>query len=236
AHRELEVAERALSAARRASGFFSAAASGRGPGAYRITSPLDGIVADVRATTGATVAPGELLFRVVDVSELWIRARVPEREASGIRADQDASLSLPGLETPIAIDITGDDANASVVSVARTIDPESRTVDVLYGLVRPDERLRVGALVRVHVPVGEPVSGVVVPASAVLDDDGRPLVYVQVEGEAFEERTVRMGARSGAQVVLRSGVREGERIVTHGANVVRLAARAGSAPAHGHVH
>jgi multidrug efflux pump subunit AcrA (membrane-fusion protein) len=77
---------------------------------------------------------------------------------------------------------------------------------------------------------------VVVPRDAVLDDAGRSVVYVQVEGEAFSERSVRLGPRSGSLIGIEQGVAAGERVVTRGANVIRLSSRSASAPAHGHVH
>lgn len=236
AKREYAVAEEAIQAAERARAVFSGSASGTGAGSYRVTSPIDGVVVEVSVTTGKSVKGGDPLFRVVNVDELWIVARVPEQQAALIRADQDAGYQLPGLPTWIPLTITGEDAIASVINVGRTVDRRSRTVDVIYGLKKPDERLRVGALLRVAVPAGQPFSGVVVPRGAVLDDEGSSVVYVQVEGEAFDERSVRLGPSSGALVGIESGVRPGERVVTLGANVVRLSARAGSAPSHGHVH
>lgn len=236
ARRELRVAEEAVQAARRARDVFSGAASGRGAGAYRVTAPLDGVVVEIEATAGKSVQVGDPLFRVVNLGELWIRARVPEQQAALVRSDRDAAYELPGLDAWLPLDVTGEDAAASVIDVGRTVDRRSRTIDVIYALRAPDERLRVGAMLRVAVPTGQPWEGVVVPRGAVLDDEGRSLVYVQVEGEAFEERTVRVGPRSGSHAGIASGVREGERVVTLGANVIRLSARATTAPAHGHVH
>lgn len=236
ARRELAVAEEAVQAARRARDVFSGAASGRGGGIYRVTAPIDGVVVDVQATAGQSVTSGELLFRVVNLSELWIRARVPEQQASLLRGDQDASFQLLGLESWIPLDVTGEDTSASVVNIGRTVDPRSRTVDVIYALHEPRERLRVGAMVRVQVPAGEPWHGVVIPQGAVLEDGGRTIAYVQVEGEAFEERVVRLGPRAGNQIGIEQGISDGERVVTRGANLIRLASRASTTPSHGHVH
>jgi multidrug efflux pump subunit AcrA (membrane-fusion protein) len=76
----------------------------------------------------------------------------------------------------------------------------------------------------------------VVPAAAIVDDAGRPIVFVQREGETFERRAVTVGARSGDLVQILEGVTAGERIVTTGAYLVRLASLSTSVPAHGHVH
>lgn len=236
AHRELKVAQESVQAARRARDLFLGAARGKGSGIYRVSAPIEGVVAEVKATAGKSVQSGELLFRLVNLDELWIVAHIPEQEAARIVADQDAAYMLQGLETWVPLQVTGDDPQASIVNIGRVVDHRSRTVDIIYALATPDERLRVGAMVRVAVPIGEPWQGIVVPRSAVLDDEGRSIIYVQREGEAFEERTVRIGCRSGAYVGIESGVRDQERIVTRGANIIRLSANASTAPAHGHVH
>jgi multidrug efflux pump subunit AcrA (membrane-fusion protein) len=120
--------------------------------------------------------------------------------------------------------------------MGRTVDPVSRTVDVIYALKAPNAALRVGGLVRVSVPAGDEFSGVVIPRSGLIDQDGRMVVYVQVDGEHFQERLVRTGPQAGNRVAIVDGLRPGERIVTRGAHLVRLAGRATSEQPHGHIH
>jgi multidrug efflux pump subunit AcrA (membrane-fusion protein) len=76
----------------------------------------------------------------------------------------------------------------------------------------------------------------VVPAAAVVDDAGRPVVFVQRDGETFERRAVTIGARTGDLVQIIDGVTPRDRVVTKGAYLVRLASLSTSVPAHGHVH
>ncbi len=238
ARRELRVAQKAVRTARRARGMFSGAVSGRGGGSYKLTAPIDGVVVDVHASDGMTVTVGDPLLHIIDLRELWIRARVPEQDAAAINPTRDAAYTLLGTRDWTPLRLSGEQPSAALVTVGRTVDPTRRTVDVIYSLNNetPDERLRVGAMVRVAVPAGPRWEGVIVPQGAVLDDDGRSVVYVQVEGEAFEERAVRVGPRAGGALGIEQGVAAGERVVTHGAAVIRLSERAGSAPAHGHVH
>ncbi len=236
AQREVAVAEAAVRSSRGTSAMFSGAASGAGAGSYRITSPIHGVLTDVEATAGKSVSAGELLFRVVDLSELWIRARVPEQDALGLQPDDDAAFQLSAGSDWLPIRLRGEGANAALVQFGRVVDPTTRTVDLVYALREPGESLRVGARVRVRAPSGKPWKGVVVPDTAVIDKDGRQIVMVQVEGEAFEERTVTLGPKSGPDVAIARGVENGERVVVRGANVIRLSAQAGQAPAHGHVH
>ncbi|MCB9749630.1 MAG: efflux RND transporter periplasmic adaptor subunit [Myxococcales bacterium] len=238
ARRELGVAQKAVRTARRARGMFSGAVSGRGGGSYRLTAPIDGVVVDVHASDGMTVTVGDPLVHIIDLRELWIRARVPEQDAAAINPTRDAAYTLLGARDWTPLRLSGEQPTAALVTVGRTVDPTRRTVDVIYSLNNetPDERLRVGAMARVAVPAGPRWEGVIVPRDAVLDDDGRSVVYVQVEGEAFEERAVRLGPQAGGELGIEQGVAAGERVVTRGAAVIRLSERAGSAPAHGHVH
>jgi multidrug efflux pump subunit AcrA (membrane-fusion protein) len=75
-----------------------------------------------------------------------------------------------------------------------------------------------------------------VPESAVVDDAGRPVVFVQVAGELFERRPVRLGSQDGGYLQVIDGIKPLERVVTHGAYLIRLAALSPQIPAHGHVH
>ena len=162
-----------------------------------------------------------------------------EEGAGAIEASSCPRVTCcPGVGDWTPLRLSGEQPTAALVTVGRTVDPTRRTVDVIYSLNNetPDERLRVGAMARVAVPAGPRWEGVIVPRDAVLDDDGRSVVYVQVEGEAFEERAVRLGPQAGGELGIEQGVAAGERVVTRGAAVIRLSERAGSAPAHGHVH
>ena len=237
ARRDLRVADKALQSAKRTQAMFSGAVEGgAGRGSYRITAPIAGVVTEVAVSVGHVIERGEHLLRIVDFDELWVTAHVPERDAAVVAAEQAAAFKVAGTDQWLPLTLKGAQASATLIHLGRVVQPLSRTVDVIYGLKEPAESLRVGALVQVAVPVGAPVTGVIVPRSAVLADKGRSLVYVQVEGEAFEERVVRLGSSSGANVLVTAGVTAGERLVTHGANVIRLSSRSANAPSHGHVH
>jgi RND family efflux transporter MFP subunit len=237
AERELTVANEARQAARAAAAMFSNASAGKGQGSWRVVAPIDGTLVDIDVTPGATVAAGQRLFSIVDTRELWIRALVPEQDAARLRTDLDARFRIAGVESWQDIRVTGSQANARVVTLGRTVDPVSRTVEVIYALVAPDPSMRVGGLVEVSVPAGDEIEGIVVPRSAVLDHEGRDVVYVQLDGEHFEQRAVRKGPIAADRVAILHGLELGERIVTRSAHLVRLADRPkGGGEGHGHIH
>ena len=236
AKRERQVAQEALNAANRGAALYSGARGSVGKGSWRLTAPIDGTLVSVLATPGATVSPGETLFRLVDTSELWIVARVPEQDAARLRDDRDASFKVAGLETWMPITLSGQGKNASIVTFGRTVDPVTRTVDAIYALQDPDLKLRVGGLVQVSLPAGEDFTGLAIPRTALIDQNGRSVVYVQKDGEHFVERAIRLGPRAGNWIGVVDGLLPGERIVTKGAHLVRLAEQAGNAIGHGHIH
>ena len=144
------------------------------------------------------------------------------------RTLDSAELEAPGLDEPIALD--------QLVSVGRIVDPLSRTVPIVYELAELDARLAIGQTVTLRLFTSGQVAAITVPDSAVIEDGGQPVVFVQTGGESFARRPVRLGGRAGGYVQLLDGVEPGERVVTQGATLIRLAALSPSVPAHGHVH
>ena len=126
--------------------------------------------------------------------------------------------------------------NGRLISVGSAVDEDTRSVPVIFEIRNPDRRLRVGMNGEVHISTGDEHPALVVPESALIEEEGRYSVYVQVEGEAFARRDVRLGAREPDRVEILSGLRELERVVTVGAYQVRLASLSSQLPAHGHEH
>jgi multidrug efflux pump subunit AcrA (membrane-fusion protein) len=88
----------------------------------------------------------------------------------------------------------------------------------------------------VRVFTGEARLGLTVPDSAVFDDAGQTVVYVMLGGESFQRRIVRLGIRDTDRVQVLSGVEPGERVVSRGAYLLRLASSAPLEVGHGHAH
>ncbi|MGZ5433489.1 MAG: CBS domain-containing protein [Thermoanaerobaculia bacterium] len=93
--------------------------------------------------------------------------------------------------------------------------------------IRPDRPVREALLVMETYHI----SGV-----PVVDEDGHPVAYVELEGELFERRPLKLGTRQGDRVQVVEGLKTGDRVVTLGAYNIRLQAASGAVPAHGHAH
>jgi hypothetical protein len=107
---------------------------------------------------------------------------------------------------------------------------------VLYEIGNADGTIRVGASAKVAVGTGRRIDGVAVPTSAIIDENGTPVAYVQVEGESFEKRELAIGGSENGVTLVLSGIRDGERVVTGAPYQLRLASLSTAVPAHGHEH
>jgi len=213
---------------------FDAGASGRtgGRASFQGRSPLAGTLVAIHISSGQTVEDGELLFTVVDLSRLWLHADVFEPDVASVEGATRASFRVDGVDAPISIA----PPDGRVVTIGRLVDAKTRTVPIIFELANPDERLRIGSFATVWIETGAPTRSLAIPEAAIVDDAGRKVAYVQVEGEAFERRVLTVGARSGGWVEIKAGIAKGEHVVTLGAYDVKLAASGGAVPEHGHAH
>ena len=197
-------------------------------GSFVVRAPIDGVIAQRDAATGANVRAGAILFRLVDASQIQVVGQIPEAQAARARLVTAAEVEVPGQDARIPA--------GRLASLGKVLDPQSRTVPITFAFDNRVAALPVGQVVALHLLMNTTAARPVVPAAALVDDAGRPIVFVQLEGETFERRAVTLGPRSGDVVQILSGVKPGERVVTRGAYLVRLASLSTSVPAHGHVH
>lgn len=206
----------------------SLAGLGGEAGRVAVRAPISGVVTRRSVPPGSRVDAGAPLFTIVDPSVVWLTVNVPAAAAGQITSNSLATFTMEGSTRTYPA--------RRIVSVGSVIDPVSRTVPIIYELTNPDGSLKIGANASANVRTGGLTQGVVIPTSAVLDDSGRPIVFVQVEGETFERRDVALGGREGELTLVRSGVAAGERVVNGAAYQVRLASLSTAVPAHGHDH
>lgn len=197
-----------------------------------ITAPFSGRIAETMVSPGQRVAAGTALLRVVRERPVWVRvALTPDdaaRSANGITGlilDTGGSSKTMGL---------GED-ELRLVAVAPEVDPRSGTVEVLVEVERTVDQLKPGLRAAAQVLLPGQVAGMLLPDSAVVDDAGVPVVYVQLDGETFARRLVDVDLRQG-DLVLVDGVLQGERVVTVGGAAIRRASLLASGSVEGHVH
>ncbi|HVR44383.1 MAG TPA: efflux RND transporter periplasmic adaptor subunit [Thermoanaerobaculia bacterium] len=217
---------------RAARGDLAAAQSSRGggaAGALAIRAPFAGEVARVTATPGTTVAAGDELARLVRTDALWLEIALPPSGARDLAAGV-RGVALVDRERP-PIRITD---GLRLVSIAPEVARESGTVTVLVE-IPPDAGLPLGSTLEAHVLTAVERPGVVIPSTAVVDDGGVPVVYLQLAGESFVRQEITVLSRQG-ELMLVDHLVPGQRLVTRGGDAIRRASLMSSGAAEGHVH
>lgn len=193
-----------------------------------LTAPISGVVAERSLVPGSRVGAGEHLFTVVDPSTAWLKVHVPAGLLGSMSRTAPATFVLEGEEEARA--------TTSLVAVGTMLDPATRTAPAIYRIAGGMQGMALGQLARAFVPTEAMETGVVVPASAIVDDNGTPVAYVQLGGETFEQRILTLGPSDGRHTLVRTGIDPGDMVVTTGAYQVRLASMSGGEFAGGHAH
>lgn len=170
-------------------------------GQGQILAPFDGVVTRKLVDVGDVAAPGRTLIEMEDPNTLRFETAVGEALLGGLLPGQTLAVTVPTLASPL----TG-----TVVEIAPTVDPASRTFLVKLDLPKT-LGLRGGTFGRVAIPVGEsPVLRV--PSTAVIQRGQLEYIFVVVDGHA-QMRLVRTGRTLGAEIELLSGAVAGESVV-----------------------
>jgi Cu(I)/Ag(I) efflux system membrane fusion protein len=170
-----------------------------------LRSPIDGVVIEKMAVSGARFAPGEVLFKLADLSNVWLQAEV---------AEQDQGALHLGQTVEVKVDAYAQEKFSGKVSfIAPVLNEQTRTVRVRVELPNKDARLRPGMYASTVITDTLP-SALSIPLSAVIDSGTRQVVLVQVAEGRFQPRVVQLGARSEEQVAVLQGLAEGETVVT----------------------
>ena len=175
-----------------------------------LSAPIGGTVIEKLAVEGQYVKEGDAIYKLADLSTVWLMLRLFPEDAVAIRDGQkvDAEVqSLPGRK------FTG-----RVAFIDPNVDPNTRTVGMRVVIPNDDGLLRVGdyAKATIDVPLSDSQATLAVPRDAVLMAGNNSVVYVETVPGRFEIRRVVLGPSIGDQMVIRSGVSHGERVATRG--------------------
>jgi cobalt-zinc-cadmium efflux system membrane fusion protein len=183
-----------------------------------IVAPFAGRVIARDLTKGELVETTHKLFAVADLSTVWVVANVSEKDVSYV---QRATV-VPNQSVEVRVTAYPDNVFQGTVSyVGDVLDTATRTMQVRLSLENSKGLLKPEMFATIRVS-SEPASDVlVVPETAVQNDQNRSFVFVQQEAGVFEARTVRVGDRNGTFAEVLEGVGEGEMIVKEGAFILK---------------
>ena len=171
-----------------------------------VRSPINGVVSDRPVNIGEMANSGSALISVVDVSRVTARSTISVVEAALLHVGKAATISSGTVE------LTG-----KVTVVSPAVDPNTTTVQVWCEAANPGERLKLGSTVQVSIDAGDVPNAIIVPATALLssDEGGEKVMIAGSDGLAHEQ-AVKVGIRSGDDVQILDGVKEGAQVITQG--------------------
>lgn len=211
----LTEAEAAYNVAASALRKYSGAAGGT---ALALRSPIAGTIIDRTVVMGQLADPSKTLFRVGDLSVLWLVAHVFERDAVRIEVGRQATATFAALP--------GKKFDATIRSIGSEVDAASRTIAIRLDVPNAEGTLRPGMSATVSMPLGEagesPV--VVVPAAAVQRVGSSWAVFIPRGKGEFEARPIGRGRDLSGDVEVLTGLAPGEEIVIEGAFLLKAEA------------
>ena len=169
-------------------------------------SPVGGFVIDKPVVQGMHVMPGQTLYRIADLSVVWVEADIYEQEMALVDVGQEAAVTLDAYP--------GERLRGQVVYVYPFVEEHTRSVKVRFELDNPRGRLKPGmyANVELQVPLGMSTT---IPTNALLDSGSRRLVFVSEGDGYFQPRDVTVGSRLGDRVQILDGLEAGEVVATN---------------------
>ena len=181
--------------------------SGSNPRTIDWLAPAGGTVMVKRIINGQRVVAGDELYRIVDLTNLWVIADVAEGDLADIKLGARATVTFRAYR--------GQPVEGTVTFIYPQVKTETRTVQVRIEVANPDEKLKPDMYADVVFHAGDENAAVTtVPASAIIDSGAKQIVLVAKGEGRFEPRTVKLGRRGDGYVEIVEGLKPGEDIVT----------------------
>ncbi len=176
------------------------------PVTVRWSAPRDGIVLERSAIEGMRANPGDVLFRIADISMVWALIDVAERDLGGVAVGQPVTIR--------ARSFPGRTFSGKIAVIYPQVNRDTRTARVRIELANPDAVLLPDMYVDADIDTADATPVLAVPDNSVLDTGTRQAVLVDKGEGRFEPREVKLGRRGGGYIEVREGLTAGEAVVT----------------------
>ncbi len=179
-----------------------------------IYSPMAGIVVAKHIVPGERLSPDKEVLTIADLATVWVWANVYERDLARL-----LEAKAPAGRLPASIRVTAFSGRlfaGELDYIGATMEEATRTVKVRAVVANNASLLRPGMFARVALDLGQGAKALLVPADAVVSDEGDQFVFVSIGEQRFLRRDVRTGTPRSGMVEILSGLSQGEEIVVRG--------------------
>ncbi|MBI3730380.1 MAG: efflux RND transporter periplasmic adaptor subunit [Undibacterium umbellatum] len=185
---------------------------GAGTSAYAVSAPFAGTVIAKKAVLGELAQSDKEMFSIADLSTVWIETNLYEKDVGKVKIGSETQITTAAYP--------GDTFKGKIAYISSTMDKESRTVKARVEVPNTDGRLKLEMFASAAIATASTSKSLLLPEQAVLLIQGQPTVFIQ-DGEGFQPRAVDLGEKLQGQVVLKSGLRPGEKVVVSGAYALK---------------
>jgi RND family efflux transporter MFP subunit len=181
---------------------------GRSAGSSKLislSSPISGVVGTFNYAIGAVVNTGETLFEVTNLNNVYVEAQVFTGNLKDAKEAARFTVS-PSKDTTVF--------SLKMLSTAQAVNTQNQSQTVLFQIINPAGRFKIGEAVKVRMYLNKRVRQVVVPNEAITEVNGKPAVFIKDKAEQFTISYIAKGESNGSVTAISKGVEEGEKIVT----------------------
>lgn len=200
-------------------------------GGKNLASTISGFIKNLLVSEGQYVSAGQPLAIITKNQRVILKADVSLKDAEKISSIQEANFII--IQNKEAYSTK--DLNGKLLAVGKTTSGNSPFIPVHF-LIDSKPGMLPGSFAEVFLKTTPINNALIIPATALVEEQGNYYVYVQTAGESFQKRALKLGANDGQKVQVLAGVAEGERVVTKGGYQIKLSQASGALPAHGHEH
>lgn len=172
-----------------------------------LAAPASGVVVEKMVVKGMRVEPGMKLYRIADLSTVWLYADIYESEVPLVREGQKVTISLSSYP--------GETFSGTITYIYPYLDTQTRTNKVRLEFANPQGKLKPGMYANSEIVMSLGAT-LTVPESAVLQSGLRQVVFVDQGQGVFAPREVKLGTKADSRFVVLDGLTAGERVVTSG--------------------
>lgn len=209
--------------------FYNSLSGNYGAGGQSIGAIQGGFLKSLLVTPGQFVEAGQPLAIVSRNNRLAIKAELSQTDFSRMGTISSANFKINN-----QLVYSLEELNGRVLSVGKFAE-NSLFIPVYFDIANK-EGLLPGSYIEVFIKANLLQNALVIPVTALMEEQGNYYCYVQTEGESFEKRELTLGGNDGKNVQVLSGLQEGDRVVTKGAYNIKLSTASGTMPSHGHEH
>ena len=170
-----------------------------------LTAPISGVVGTFNYAIGAVVNAGQTLFEITNLNQVFIETQVFVSDLNEINKS-NRLIAFSNYDTAAY--------SLKMVSTAQTVNAENQSQRVIFEVINPNQKFKIGENVRVLKYSDNRIAQLVIPTEAITDVNGKPAVFIKDKAEQFSISFIQKGESNALQTSVIKGVEAGERIVT----------------------